>query len=82
MTHSGSGLCCSIACESGVAVYQTADLNCNGSVNLTDSAILMSFWGKDPSGAVSCQSPDINQNGAVNLTDSAIMMSQWTEMTL
>jgi hypothetical protein len=81
LTHSGSGICCSVACESGAADFQTADLNCNGSVNLTDSAILMSFWGKDPSGATSCQSPDINQNGAVNLTDSAIMMSQWTEMT-
>jgi hypothetical protein len=56
----------------------SADLNCDGSVNLTDSAILMSFWGKDPSGAVSCQNPDINQNGAVNLTDFGIMMSQWT----
>jgi hypothetical protein len=56
----------------------SADLNCDGSVNLTDSAILMSFWGEDSSGAVSCQSPDINQNGAVNLTDFGIMMSQWT----
>jgi surface antigen len=58
--------------------YLSADLNCDGSVNLADSAILMSFWGKDPSGANSCQSPDINQDGNVNLTDYAIMMSQWT----
>ena len=56
----------------------SADLNCDGSVNLTDSAILMSFWGKNNwSETDSCQSPDINQDGAVNLTDSAIMMSQW-----
>ena len=38
----------------------------------------MSFWGKDPSGAVSCQSPDINQDGNVNLADFSIMMGQWT----
>jgi hypothetical protein len=58
--------------------YLSADLNCDGIVNVVDSAILMSFWGKDPSGANSCQSPDINQDGNVNLADRAIMMSQWT----
>jgi hypothetical protein len=58
--------------------YLSADLNCDGSVNLADHAILMSFWGKDPSGANSCQSPDINQDGKVNLADQSIMMSQWT----
>ncbi len=79
LTHSGSGICCSVACE-GSAVYQTADLNCNGSVNLTDDAILMSFWHKDPFGFDSCQSPDIDQDGDVDLADLAIMMSQWTEI--
>lgn len=56
----------------------SADLNCDGSVNLADAAILLSFWNKDPSGATSCQSPDINQDGNVNLADFAIIMSQWT----
>ena len=60
--------------------FSSADLNCDGNVNLTDSAILMSFWGKDPSGPTSCQSPDINQDKAVNLTDFGIMMSQWTTL--
>ena len=60
----------------------SADLNCDGSVNLTDAAILMSFWNKDPSEATSCKSPDINQDGAVNLTDFGIMMSQWTALQL
>jgi hypothetical protein len=57
----------------------SADLNCDGNVNLADHAILMSFWEKDPSGADSCQSPDINQDGKVNLADQSIMMSQWTD---
>jgi hypothetical protein len=77
LLHSGSGTCCSVQCTPAVG-YQSADLNCDGKVNLTDSAILMSFWGKDPSQSNSCQSPDINKDGSVNLTDSAIMMSQWT----
>jgi hypothetical protein len=58
----------------------SADLNCDGSVNLADAAILLSFWNKDPSGATSCQSPDINQDGNVNLADFAIIMSQWTTL--
>ena len=57
----------------------SADLNCDGNVNLTDVAILLSFWGKDPSGATSCKSPDINQDGKVNLADFSVMMSQWTK---
>jgi hypothetical protein len=53
------------------------DLNRDGEINLIDSAILMSFWGKDPSGVVSSQSPDINQDTNVNLADFSIMMSYW-----
>jgi hypothetical protein len=60
--------------------FSSADLNCDGKVNLTDSAILMSFWGKDPSGAISCQSPDIDQDGDIDLADFGIMMSQWTTL--
>jgi hypothetical protein len=58
----------------------SADLNCDGKVNLTDSAILLSFWNKDPSGATSCKNPDINQDGKVNLADFSVMMSQWTTL--
>lgn len=53
------------------------DLNRDGEINLIDSAILMSFWGKDSSGVVSSQSPDINQDTKVNLADFSIMMSYW-----
>jgi hypothetical protein len=56
----------------------SADLNCDGKVNLSDSAILMSWWGKNPSEATSRKSPDINGDGRVDLCDSAIMMSQWS----
>ncbi len=58
----------------------SADLNCDGSVNTGDMAVLLSFWGKDPSGATSCKSPDINQDGKINLADFGIMMSQWTKI--
>ena len=64
------------------ADFQTADLDCNGSVNLTDYSILMSFWHKDPSGYNSCQSPDIDKDGDVDLPDASILMSQWTEKKL
>ena len=60
----------------------SADLDCNGSVNLTDYSILMSFWHKDPSGYNSCQSPDIDKDGDVDLPDASILMSQWTEKKL
>ena len=55
----------------------SADLNCDNRVGLVDFAILLSFWGKDPSGFTSCKSSDINQDGKVNLVDFGIMMSQW-----
>ncbi len=53
------------------------DLNRDGEINLIDSAILMSFWGKDSSQFGFNQSPDINQNGNVDLADFSIMMSYW-----
>lgn len=57
----------------------SADLNCDGKVNLPDCAILMSWWGKNPSEATSCcKSPDISGDGRVNLCDFAIVMSQWS----
>jgi hypothetical protein len=81
----GNGVCdanenkcnCPEDCKEKETLF--ADLNCDGNVNLTDSAILLSFWGKDPSGSTSCQSPDINQDGSVNLADFSIIMSQWTK---
>jgi hypothetical protein len=66
-----------IRCKEGETL--SADLNCDGKVNLTDSAILLSFWNKDPSEATSCKTPDINQDGSVNLADFSIIMSQWTK---
>ncbi len=57
----------------------SADLNCDEKINLADAGILLSFWGKDPSGATSCKSPDINKDGNVNLVDFSVIMSQWTK---
>ncbi len=81
LTHSGSGICCSVTCEGNV-VHQTADFNCDGNVNEGDMAILLKWWFKNPSGFTFCQSPDINNDGRVDEGDFAIMMSQWTKMTL
>nr|QNO58081.1 hypothetical protein OJKMNAAM_00002 [Methanosarcinales archaeon ANME-1 ERB7] len=57
----------------------SADLNCDGKVDRSDSGILMSYWGTDGSGATSCRSPDINQDGIVNSLDLNILKSQWTQ---
>lgn len=47
------------------------DLNCDGSINLTDFSILMYYWGENTANA------DINSDGYVNLTDFSIMMYYW-----
>jgi hypothetical protein len=57
----------------------SADLNCDGKVDRSDSGILMSYWGTDGSGATSCRSPDINQDGIVNSLDLNMLKSQWTQ---
>ena len=57
----------------------TADLNCDGKVDSSDSGILMSYWGTDGSGATSCRSPDINRDGIVDSLDLNILKSQWTQ---
>ncbi|MBU6389704.1 dockerin type I repeat-containing protein, partial [Patescibacteria group bacterium] len=44
------------------------DLNCDGTVNLTDFSILLYWWGTDHKAA------DINGDGIVNLVDFSIMM--------
>ena len=58
---------CPNKCKDGACIGETlsADLNCDGNVNLTDVAILLSFWEKDPSEFTSCQSPNINQDGVI-----------------
>jgi hypothetical protein len=86
------GICnCPEDCKEGETL--SADLNCDGKVNLADAAILLSFWSKDPSEATDinqdgvveesilspCKNPDINQDGKVNLADFSVMMSQWTK---
>ncbi len=53
----------------------TADVNCDGKVNLTDFSILLFFWlALQPSNA----RVDINHDGSVNITDFSIMLFQWT----
>lgn len=53
-----------------------ADLNRDGSVNLTDFSILLFWWGSD--GGTSDPPADINQDGSVSLTDFSILLFQWT----
>ena len=65
------------------ATYQTADLNCDGKVNMPDFAILLDYWGRNPAGIDTCpssevRSPDIDGNGDIGSTDFAEMMDQWT----
>jgi cysteine-rich repeat protein len=50
----------------------TADLNNDGSVNLTDFSILLFNWNTNNPLA------DINSDGAVNLADFSIMLFYWT----
>ena len=49
-----------------------SDLNCDGSVNLTDFSILLYHWGTNH--AIG----DINADGMVGLIDFSIMMFDWT----
>lgn len=54
---------------------KTADLNCDGSVNLTDFSILLFYWKKvDPAN----ERADINNDGIVSIVDFSIMLYQWT----
>jgi hypothetical protein len=53
-----------------------ADLNRDGSVNLTDFSILLFWWASD--GGSSDPPADINQDGTVSLTDFSILLFNWT----
>ncbi len=54
---------------------QTADINCDGDVNLTDFSIMLYFWKTDnPANARA----DINGDGTVSIVDFSIMLYQWT----
>jgi len=54
---------------------RTADLNCDGKVNLTDFSILLFFWQqRNPSNSRS----DINTDSQVTIVDFSIMLFQWT----
>ena len=56
---------------------KTADLNCDGAVNLTDFSILLFFWQKkNPSNARA----DINADGQVTIVDFSVMLFQWTAL--
>ena len=48
-----------------------ADLNCNGSVNAQDLAILLTQWG-------TAGSADLNGDGIVGAQDLAILLSAWS----
>lgn len=50
----------------------TADLNFDGSVNLTDFSILLFNWNSTNAGS------DINKDGIVSLPDFSIMLFYWT----
>ena len=56
----------------------SADLNCDGRVDIRDASILMGYWRKDPSGFTCCQSPDINVDGIIDIRDASVMMGQWS----
>ncbi len=54
---------------------KSADLNCDGRINLTDFSVLLFFWLQvNPTNARS----DINADGRVTITDFSIMLFQWT----
>ena len=57
-------------------VPTSADLNTDGSVNLTDFSILLFWW--DTDGGDSSPPADINQDGRVSLTDFSILLFNWT----
>lgn len=57
-------------------VALNADLNRDGSVNLTDFSILLFWWGSD--GGASDPPADINRDGNVSLTDFSILLFNWT----
>lgn len=54
---------------------KSADLNCDGRVNLTDFSILLYFWQQT---TPSNSRADINANGRVDVVDFSIMLYQWT----
>ncbi len=54
---------------------RTADLNCDGKVDLTDFSILLYFWNQTtPSNGRA----DINSDSRVDIIDFSIMLYQWT----
>ncbi len=56
---------------------KTADLNCDGKVNLIDFSMMLYFWGtKAP---FSNQFVDINKDSKVNAVDFSIMLYQWNK---
>lgn len=59
------------ACDS----KPSADLNCDGRVNITDFSVLLYFWRQTH--PVNARS-DINADGVVDLIDFSIMLYQWT----
>lgn len=57
------------------AGYVSADLNCDGNVDLVDFSILLFFW--ESTGPANPRA-DINSDGIVDIIDFSIMMFYWT----
>jgi hypothetical protein len=54
----------------------TADLNCDGVVNVSDLLILLSHWGPCIPKEGSCEA-DLNGDGTVNVSDLLLLLAQW-----
>ena len=59
-----AGLFCPLPCP--------ADINDDGSVNVTDLLELLAAWGPNPGHAA-----DINEDGSVNVTDLLDLLAAW-----
>jgi hypothetical protein len=54
------------------------DLNCDGTVNIADTMIVVSHWGETCPPQNACPW-DINEDGVVNIVDIMIVVSHWGE---
>lgn len=60
--------------QGAARLFQRADFNRDGSVNLTDFSILLANFGRTIRSALA----DINSNGTVDLADLSILLYEWT----
>ena len=50
---------------------KVGDINCDGSVNISDLSVLLSRWNSNDTTA------DLNKNGKVDIYDLGILLSNW-----